>query len=180
LEPTTPEVLEWYQQDSQVLVWALTSTEVLSALYRRFREGCLTARELSNCSQHVQRLREDWSEVDALELVKQRAERWLRVHSLRAADALQSGAALLATQEQPQGLDFVNDDQNLAAAAHKEGFSILSAPQASPFLFNFNSSIPIDAGFRPGSRGPFGPAKGPKTSVPSMFNSLRVQVPLTT
>ena len=65
--------------------------------------------------------------MDALELVKQRAERWLRVHSLRAADALQSGAALLATQEQPQGIDFVNDDQNLAAAAHKEGFAILPA-----------------------------------------------------
>jgi hypothetical protein len=46
----------------------------------------------------------------------------------------------------------------------------------------------IYAGFRPGGRGPFDraqdrpfvSAKGPKTSVPSMFNSLRVQVPLTT
>jgi len=127
LEPTTPEVLEWYQQDSQVLVWALTSTEVLSALYRRFREGRLTSRELSDCSQNVQMLREDWSEVEALELVKQRAERLLRVHPLRAADALQLGAALLATQEQPQGINFVSFDQNLAAAAHKEGFAILPA-----------------------------------------------------
>lgn len=127
LEPTTPEVLEWYQQDSQVLVWALTSTEVLSALYRRFREGLLTSRELSDCSQNVQMLREDWSEVEALELVKQRAERLLRVHPLRAADALQLGAALLATQEQPQGINFVSFDQNLAAAAHKEGFAILPA-----------------------------------------------------
>jgi len=127
LEPTTPEVLEWYQQDSQVLVWALTSTEVLSALYRRFREGRLTSRELSDCSQNVQMLREDWSEVEALELVKQRAERLLRVHPLRAADALQLGAALLATQEQPQGINFVSFDQNLAVAAHKEGFAILPA-----------------------------------------------------
>lgn len=127
LEPTTPEALEWYQQDSQVLVWALTSTEVLSALYRRFREGRLTSRELSDCSRHVQMLREDWSEVEALELVKQRAERLLRVHPLRAADALQLGAALLATQEQPQGINFVSFDQNLAAAAHKEGFAILPA-----------------------------------------------------
>lgn len=127
LEPTTPEVLEWYQQDSQVLVWALTSTEVLSALYRRFREGRLTSGELSDCSQNVQMLREDWSEVEALELVKQRAERLLRVHPLRAADALQLGAALLATQEQPQGINFVSFDQNLAAAAHKEGFAILPA-----------------------------------------------------
>ena len=63
------------RKDPQLLVWALTSTEVLFALYRRFREGRLTARELSDCSQHVQRLREDWSKVDTLELVKQRAER---------------------------------------------------------------------------------------------------------
>jgi len=62
-----------------------------------------------------------WSEVEAMELVKRRAERLLKVHPLRTADALQLGAALLATQEQPQGINFVSYDQNLAAAAHKEG-----------------------------------------------------------
>ena len=125
LEPTSQEVLQWYREDPQLLVWAFTSTEVLSALYRRFREGCLTPKELSDCCQHVQMLRQDWSEVGAVELVKQRAERLLRVHPLRAADALQLGAALLATQEQPQGIEFVSYDQNLAVAAHKEGFAVL-------------------------------------------------------
>ncbi len=127
LEPTTQEVLQWYREDPQVLVWALTSTEVLSALHRRFRESRLTSRELSDCYQQVHTLREDWSEVEALELVKQRAERLLRVHPLRAADALQLGAALLAIQEQPQGIGFVSYDQTLAAAAHKEGFAVLPA-----------------------------------------------------
>jgi predicted nucleic acid-binding protein len=127
LERTSQEVLKWYREDPQILVWALTSTEVLSALYRRFREGRLTSRELSDCCQQVHMLREDWSEVEAVELVKQRAERLLRVHPLRAADALQLGAALLATQEQPQGIGFVSYDQSLAAAAHKEGFAVLSA-----------------------------------------------------
>jgi len=83
--------------------------------------------ELSDSCQRLHDLREDWNEVEALELVKQRAERLLRVHHLRAADALQLGAALLATQEQPQGIGFVSYDQNLAAAAHKEGFAVLPA-----------------------------------------------------
>jgi len=65
--------------------------------------------------------------VEAVELVKQRAERLLRVHPLRAADVLQLGAALLATQEQPQGVGFMSYDQNLVAAAHKEGFTVLPA-----------------------------------------------------
>ena len=124
-ERTSSEVLQCYRDDSHILVWALTSTEVVSALYRRFREGSLTAGELSDSCQRLHDLREDWNEVEALELVKQRAERLLRVHPLRAADALQLGAALLATQEQPQGIGFVSYDQNLAAAAHKEGFAVL-------------------------------------------------------
>lgn len=124
-EETSPEALQWYKDDSHVLVWALTSTEVTSALYRRFREGSLTAGELSDSCQRLHDLREDWNEVEALELVKQRAERLLRLHPLRAADALQLSAALLATQEQPQGIGFVSYDQNLAAAAHKEGFTVL-------------------------------------------------------
>ncbi len=127
LEQTSQEVLDWYREDPHLLVWAFTSTEVLSALYRRFREGRLNSKELSDCCHRVQTLREDWSEVEAIELVKHRAERLLRVHPLRAADTLQLGAALLATQEQPEGIEFVGYDQNLAAAAHKEGFLVLSA-----------------------------------------------------
>ena len=126
-ERTTPEVLQWYRDDSHILVWALTSTEVVSALYRRFREGSVTAGELSDSCQLLHDLREDWNEVEALELVKQRAERLLRVHPLRAADSLQLGAALLATQEQPEGIGFVSYNQNLTTAAYKEGFTVLPA-----------------------------------------------------
>lgn len=72
-----PRGPKWYREDPQILVWALTSTEVLSALYRRFREGRLTSRELSDCCQQVHTPREDWSEVGDVELVKQRAGRLL-------------------------------------------------------------------------------------------------------
>lgn len=126
-EITTDEALAWYREDHHILTWVLTSTEVLSALYRRSREGRTTSNELSKSCQRLQTLRDDWSEVTAIEVVKQRAERLLRVHPLRAADALQLGAALLATQEQPQGIGFVSYDRNLATTAHKEGFVVLPA-----------------------------------------------------
>ena len=64
----------------------------------------------------------EWSEVQPSELVRQRTERILQVHPLRAADSFQLAAALIWTQESPLGLDFVCLDQNLREAAFKEGF----------------------------------------------------------
>ena len=48
----------------------------------------------------------------------------LRVHALRAADALQLAAALLASDEEPAGLDIVTLDSRLADAARREGFRV--------------------------------------------------------
>ncbi len=52
------------------------------------------------------------------------AERMLRVHALRAADALQLAAALTAAADDPATLDFVSLDQRLKDAAAREGFRI--------------------------------------------------------
>lgn len=126
-ESATEGALELYRTDPKMLVWTLTSTEVLSALFRRLREGILKQKELSASYERLQLLVDDWSEVHAIELVKQRAERLLRVHALRAADSLQLGAALVAVQERPKGIGFVSYDQNLTTAADKEGFVVLPA-----------------------------------------------------
>ena len=79
-ESATDEALELYRIDPKMLVWTLTSTEVLSALLRRLREGTLKQKEMSASYERLQLLVDDWSEVNAVELVKQRAERLLRVH----------------------------------------------------------------------------------------------------
>ena len=49
------------------------------------------------------------------------------MHPLRAADALQLGAALVATDLEPAGLELVTLDERLATAAEKEGFTVLGA-----------------------------------------------------
>ena len=43
---------------------------------------------------------------------------------MRAADALQLAAALVATGERPGDLPFVTLDHRLAEAARREGFSV--------------------------------------------------------
>ena len=50
------------------------------------------------------------------------AIRFLRVHPLRAADALQLAAAFVAAERRPSSLELVTLDDWLAAAARKEGF----------------------------------------------------------
>ena len=49
----------------------------------------------------------------------------LRVHVLRAADALQLAAAILAAGGRPSTLGFVCFDERLATAARKEGFEVV-------------------------------------------------------
>jgi hypothetical protein len=53
------------------------------------------------------------------------ASRLLRVHPLRAADALQLAAALAAAKGDPSSLDVVCLDQRLSEAARREGFRVL-------------------------------------------------------
>lgn len=65
------------------------------------------------------------TEVQPSNMVRQRAERLLMVHSLKAADSLQLAAALTWAEEVPKGLHLVCLDQNLREAALKEGFSLL-------------------------------------------------------
>ncbi len=50
------------------------------------------------------------------------ARRLLRVHSLRAADALQLAAAIVAAHGEPASLGFVSLDERLCESAQREGF----------------------------------------------------------
>jgi len=113
------------RDDEDVVVWWMTRIECLSALSRRRREGVLPSGDEVKARAVLSALAATWSEIQPTEKVRLRAERLFSVHPLRAADALQLGAALIWGQESPRGLEFVCLDRNLCEAALKEGFSIL-------------------------------------------------------
>ena len=115
----------WLRRDPIVVVWTLTRVELLSALARRERKEPDAARALVTARARVLAAWEEWSEIVAIEPVRRQAERLVSVHPLRAADALQLGAALVATDLDPAGLGFGTFDERLATAALKEGFSVL-------------------------------------------------------
>jgi predicted nucleic acid-binding protein len=128
-EASSSLLLNLYRADTTVLVWALTSTEVTSALCRRQREGVLDRIQLQAAEARLRRLREDWTETQDIDPVRQRAERLLHVHPLSAADSLQLAAALMATEERPQRLPFVTLDDRLGEAADREGFRVEGFPR---------------------------------------------------
>lgn len=64
--------------------------------------------------------------MTAVEIVRRHAERIVETHPVRAADALQIGAALVAAEDDPSTLDFVTLDQQQAVVAEREGFRVLS------------------------------------------------------
>lgn len=63
--------------------------------------------------------------VSVTDSVKSRAKRLLGIHALRAANALQLGAALTFSEDEPRGHDFVCRDARLCEAAGREGFTVL-------------------------------------------------------
>ena len=111
--------------DPLIVVWTLTQTEVLSALWRRHRNGGLDREAVRRAEARLQQLALRWDEMDALIAVRERAERLLRLHRLRAAVALQLGAALLAVDDRARHRSFVALDESLLGAAEREGFTII-------------------------------------------------------
>lgn len=124
-EQMSETVKRLIKADEDIAVWWVARVECLSALSRRRREGVLSTDAELKARAILSALSAEWSEVQPSELVRQRAERLLAIHSLRSADAFQLAAALIWAQENPQGLEIVCLDQTLREAAHKEGFTVL-------------------------------------------------------
>ncbi len=110
--------------DPQMTVWWACRLECASALNRLRREGGLDDQQLSHALSALESLAESWHEVLPTSQLRARAMRLLRVHPLRAADALQLAAALAASSENPATLALLTSDERLAEAARKEGFDV--------------------------------------------------------
>jgi len=113
-----------YRTDREILIWTLSKVEVFSALCRRMRDGTLDDQAFEAARNRMNDLFDTVYEVAAVDRVKERAMRLLRVHPIRAADALQLAAILVATQEKVDRLPVMCLDDRLAEAAKLEGFEV--------------------------------------------------------
>ena len=113
-----------YKSDSGVLAWWGARVECESAIARLERERLLSARSAAAARLRLDRFAATWHEVQPTEQLRENALRHLRVHPLRAADALQLAAGLAAAEERPSTLVFVCLDDRLVAAAQREGFVV--------------------------------------------------------
>jgi predicted nucleic acid-binding protein len=123
-ERPTSQLRRILDDDSDQTVWYLASVEIASALSRRSREG-MGHEDESSFRSVWKGLSEHWREITALDPVRSRAHRLLNVHVLRAGDALQLAAALVACEDKPEALPFVCLDDRLRDAARREGFPVL-------------------------------------------------------
>ena len=112
-------------EDPVVIVWALTRVELCSALARRRRERPDAEVAVGKARHEVLRASKRWAEIADIDVVRHNAERLVESYPLRAADALQLGAALVAAAGRPADLEFVTLDERQAAAAAGEGFPVL-------------------------------------------------------
>lgn len=109
-----------------MLVWWAAEIECVSAIGRLERMHSLELDQAESALHHLDRLRSGWTEIAPAASVRSRARRLLRVHDLRAADALQLAAATAAAETRPGRLPFVTLDRRLADAARREGFPIVT------------------------------------------------------
>ena len=107
-----------------MLVWWGSEVECVSALARREREGAIAARAVETALRRLRQFAEGWHEIDPNDAIRETAERFLRVHPLRAADALQLAAAFAAAERRPSSLEIVTLDDRLADVARREGFMV--------------------------------------------------------
>lgn len=124
-QASSPRADRWFSEDPELALWTLTPVEICSALRRMVRDGILREREANSAEARVDELVAASHVIVNVETVKAQARRLLRLHSLRAADAMQLGAAIEWAGGHPAGRVLVTLDAQLAHAAAREGFQIV-------------------------------------------------------
>ena len=113
-------------EDSAVVTWWASSVECASALARLARGESLTREAHAKGIAHLRAAMTMWTELSPSRDVREQAMRMVRVHPLRAADALHLAAALVASDFDASSLEFVTLDTRQAEAAEAEGFRVVA------------------------------------------------------
>jgi predicted nucleic acid-binding protein len=123
-QPLSRRARQLLDEDPEVVLWWGTPVECASACARLRREGVLAEGEEAEVSHRLERLRLGWYEMIPGDRIRAQALRVLRLHPLRAADALQLAAALEWSGSPAEGT-MVTFDERLATAAAREGFAVV-------------------------------------------------------
>ncbi len=110
---------------SGIVTWWGTVVECASAVARMGREDTIEPAEARRAFARLGEFQQSWAEVEPVEALREQGVRLLRLHSLRAVDALQLAAALVVSRHRPANLEFVCLDRRLASAAEREGFKVI-------------------------------------------------------
>jgi predicted nucleic acid-binding protein len=111
-------------QDSPTFVAWHTRVELSSALARRRRTGELTTSQAAVFEERCDALIDAWREVWPTDDLRAFARRMVRIHPLRAADAMQLASAWHACETCADSMEFVCLDERLREAAQREGFRL--------------------------------------------------------
>jgi len=126
-EPSRERAARLAEGDPLIVVWWATVVECAAAIARRERDGSLRPAEAQAALEDLRDYAEEWQEVVPSEQLRSVARRLLRMHNLRAGDALQLAAGIIAAEGNPGSLDFVCLDDRLTLAAEREGFRVLGS-----------------------------------------------------
>jgi len=124
-QKATEELKGLLASDEDLVIWWGTKIEGISAISRLERDGHIGSSATTQLLKQLDVLVSAAYEVQPLEEVRTTACRALRVHELRAADALQLAAALVWAEHHPAGMEFVCLDRRLRDVAMREGFEVL-------------------------------------------------------
>jgi predicted nucleic acid-binding protein len=127
-QPISTETDRWFVADPAIAVWTCTTVEVVSALRRLVREATLAEAVAVDAERRLDELVRACHVVIDVEGAKARARRLLRVHPLRAADALQLAAALAWADGESGAAVLHTFDARLGQAARREGFQVVPEP----------------------------------------------------
>ena len=113
------------EEDGSVAVWWGAQVEYAAAVARRERARKLTAQQAATLLRRFNTLAQSCHEAQPGPRIRLLAQRLLRVHPLKADDALQLAAALTVAEDDPDSIGFVCLDKRLNHAAAREALPIL-------------------------------------------------------
>jgi len=124
-EKSTEVAMQLYEADPQLLVWWGSQVECASAISRLERGKAISTSQAQEAFVRLGKLIRSWHVIQPLDDLRETAIRFLRVHPLRSADALQLAAAFAASEGKPSSLEMACLDKRLCDVAQREGFVVL-------------------------------------------------------